>query len=170
MGSEPWPRQPAADTVLHTLTARRTLAAGVVVVAGLLGLACSSSDPEDPTAFCEAMTDASAPDSPISTLEIDDPVILENALADLDAMAEVAPEEVAEATADVATVYRDLLTSLAGTAPGARADVLRDFQVALDETANAAAAVQAYGRDTCGLKLEGPAQPTPTPTPLDIDD
>jgi hypothetical protein len=157
-------------TVAQPRAHRYVLIAGLAIAAGLLALACSSSNPDDPTAFCDAMRDASASGGPIATLEIDDPIVLENALADLDALAAIAPGDIAQEAEAVADIYRDLLTSLASTAPGARDDVLRDFQAALDDTSAAAQTLEAYGRDTCALAFEGPAQPTPTPTPLDIDD
>lgn len=157
-------------TVTQPRAHRYVLIAGVALAGSLLALACSSSDPDDPTAFCDAMRDASASGGPIATLEIDDPIILESALADLDAMAAIAPGDIVQEAEAVAAVYRDLLTSLASTAPGARDDVLREFQAALDDTSAAAQTLEAYGSDTCALVFEGPAQPTPTPTPLDIDD
>ena len=103
-------------------------------------------------------------------LEIDDPVVLDSALADLDALIETAPDAIAEDATLVAETFSEILTALAGTAPGARNDVARSYQDRIDEAAPAAAALEDYGVTSCGVRFEDPAAPTPTPTPLDIDD
>lgn len=142
----------------------------VIAFATLVGVACSSSEPEDPTAFCEALERASSPTGAIALLRIDDEPIRESAMADLDALVATAPSDIAEETTVVVDTYRLVLTELANTAPGARNQVLRDLQERLDAAGPAAEAVEDYGNRICGITFEGPAQPTPTPTPLDIDD
>lgn len=150
-------------------TTRARLTAGFTVLA-LCAAACSSSEPDDINAFCEALARATSTTGAIAVLEIDDPVVLDSALADLDALVETAPEEIEADATVVAETFADIITALAGTAPGARNDVARDFQERIDEAAPSAAALERYGATSCDVTFVDPAAPTPTPTPLDIDD
>ncbi len=131
---------------------------------------CSSPEPTDPTAFCDALRLASAVNSPVATIDIDDSSTLDGAIAELRQLAELAPDAISADVTLLTDVYAEVLTSLASTAPGARGDVLRDLQPRLDEAGDPTAALERYAQTTCSIRFDGPAQPTPTPTPLNIDD
>lgn len=141
------------------------LLTSILVVVG----ACSSDEPEDPAAFCDALGAAAAINL-TAPLDLDDPTSVADAIAELDQLVELAPDVLDDDVTIVAEVYGEVLTAVAATAPGARNDVLRDLQPRLDEVSEPAGRLQAYGTDTCAVTFDAPAQPTPTPTPLDIDD
>ena len=149
---------------------RRSVVATLAALGLVAAAACSGGEPDDPTAFCEAMRNASAISGPIASLDLDDQIVLEQAIADLARIAELAPADIADEAAAVAATYDVVLTSLASTAPGARGDVLRDLQTQLDDVAEPATDLQRFAERTCRIRFDGPAEPTPTPTPLDIDD
>lgn len=142
------------------------IASAVVLVLG----ACSSSEPEDPAAFCDVLRQTSARNGNLTELELDDPARLEAALVDLTTLVELAPAEIKDDVTVVANVLNDVLTSLASTAPGAQGAVLAELQPRIDTAEAPSAALQRYGETTCQLTFNAPAHPTPTPTPLDIDD
>ncbi len=144
------------------------VAAALTALVTVVG-ACSSDPPEDPEAFCAAFREATTV-AVGAGLELDDPASVANALADLEILAELAPDDLAADAATVSAVYDEVLTAIAATAPGARSDVLRELQGRLDEASEPAARLQTYGTETCGITFDAPAEPTPTPTPLDIDD
>lgn len=131
--------------------------------------ACSSDQPEDPAAFCEALAEAAAINL-TAPLDLDDPTSVADAIAELDLLTKLAPEELDDDVSVVAEVYGEVLNAVAATAPGARSDVLRDLQPRLDAVSEPAARLQSYGSTTCAITFDAPAQPTPTPTPLEIDD
>lgn len=141
------------------------LLTAVLVVVG----ACSSDEPDDPAAFCEALRDAAAINL-TTPLDLSDAASVADAIAELDQLVELAPDVLDEDVAIVAEVYGEVLNAVAATAPGARNDVLRDLQPRLDQASEPAGRLQAYGIETCAVRFDAPAQPTPTPTPLDIDD
>lgn len=151
-----------ANPTLLTLV---TLFTVVVVLVG----GCSSDEPDDPTAFCDALAEAVAI-SPTAPLDLNDPTSVADAMAELDQLVALAPDVVADDVTIVAEVYGEVLSAVASTAPGARSDVLVDLQPRLDEVSEPAARLQTYGAATCTVTFDAPAQPTPTPTPLDIDD
>lgn len=148
--------------------ARRARAARFAVVV-VLAAGCSS-ETDDPVAFCDALRDAAGANAAIASLNIDDSATLDAAIADMEAVRDLAPDDIGAEIEIVTDVYAELLTGLAATAPGARGDVLRDMQARLDEAATPAVAVERYARENCSISFEAPAVPTPTPTPLSIDD
>lgn len=143
-----------------------TIASIVALAVG----ACSSSEPDDPAAFCDLLRQTSALNGNLSELQLDNPITLEAATVDLATLVELAPSEIKDDVAVVADVFTDVLTSLASTAPRAQGAVLAELQTKIDTADAPAAALQSYGETTCRLTFDAPAQPTPTPTPLDIDD
>jgi hypothetical protein len=126
--------------------------------------ACSDEPPEDPTAFCVALAEVSAPTGPVTSLDLDDAEVVRGAVAGLDELRRLAPVEVDDEMDAVASVYAEVIEVLAGTAPRARADVLRDYQADLDEVADAAARLQGWAESTCGVTLS-PPEPTESVEP-----
>ncbi|MGI9622048.1 MAG: hypothetical protein ACR2PK_04355 [Acidimicrobiales bacterium] len=149
---------------------QRAIIGGAAIVLALAASACSSSEPEDPTAFCDALSEASTVDGVIATIDIDDSTTMDMAMMELDRLVELVPDELEGDLEIVVTVYKDAIGSLAATAPGARTDVLREMQERLDEAGAPAAALQQYGETTCGIRFIEPPEPTATPLPVDIDD
>lgn len=147
---------------------RRAAAAVVLLIAVAAG--CSSDEPEDTTAFCNAFRGASAINGPVSQLDLDDDTTVSSATSELAVLVELAPDAVADDVEVVAEVYDEVLRALADAPPGGRADALRDLQPRLDEAGAPALRLQSYGSSECDVAFEAPAQPTPTPTPLDIED
>jgi hypothetical protein len=135
------------------------LAAGVVSVVS----ACSESRPNDPMAFCDAITAAIAPGGPVTNLDLDDPDAVEAANDELDELSDLAPEQIAPAAEAVARAYGDILGELVSTAPGARTSVLRGFQGILDSVAEDAAALEIYAESACGVSFTPTAEETATP-------
>ncbi len=121
-------------------------------------------------AFCDALEQASGPSGAVATLDIDDAAAVDAAIAELSELRDLAPTEISTEVGVIADVYGEVLTSIAATAEGARAEVLRELQARLDEAAAPAAALDRYARARCSIDFEAPAVPTPTPTPLSIDD
>lgn len=159
---------------LHTLgeTQRRRIVACVAAVLVLVvgAGACSEDAPEDPSAFCDALRRSATNSGAVEQLDLDDPASLEAAQLELEALVELAPEDLRDDVAVVAEVYATIIDAVSTTAPAARGDVLRDLQPRLDEAAEPAQRLQRFGEQTCRLAFDGPQQPTPTPTPLQIDD
>lgn len=142
--------------------------ASLVLTAGLV--ACSDSEPEDPTAFCDALRIANSDRGALANVDLDDAATIDTAVAELDALADLGPADLDDDLETIADTYREVLEAVVSTAPSARADVLRSLQPQLDEAAEPSRRVQEYGQRTCEIVFEAPAQPTPTPTPLNIDD
>ena len=150
-------------TPLHTRVRHR----GIVAV---VAFACSSSEPTDPAAFCDALSDTSAASGSVSTVDLDEAESVEAAVGELEALALLAPVEIAPDMELLSEIYSEVLTVLGDTPPGSWEDALRSLQGRLDEASAPAEALDNYAGATCGIEFEGPPQPTPTPTPLDIED
>ena len=136
----------------------------------VVALSCSSSKSNDPVAFCDALRDTSAITGSVSSVDLDEPDSVQDAVDELEALADLAPDEIFEEMDLLSEIYSEALAVLADTPRGAREDALRDLQGRLDEAFEPADALDRYAATSCGVEFEGPPQPTPTPTPLDIDD
>tara|TARA_B100000686_G_scaffold90027_1_gene96719 strand:- start:937 stop:1401 length:465 start_codon:yes stop_codon:yes gene_type:complete len=142
-----------------------------VLLISMTGFACSTdSVEENSSSFCRALEILANPNSSLGNLDFDNPKSVNQTVADLIELGEIAPASIADDTQSVASLYEDILLKLVSVSPNQRTNELRKFQNELDNVTTAARALESYGEIECGLVFTSPFEPSTVPTPSEIQD
>ncbi len=150
----------------------RTTLAAVVGALCLIAVGCSEAEPatEDATEFCAQLGRAAGPAGTLSQLDdLSDPDRVDQAVAELRALIDVAPPSVREDVQVAIGGFEELVVALEAPDNRTAAQVLADLEEQIAEAGAAAGRLGDYAQSECGIVLNPTPTPVPTPTGTEED-